>query len=163
MHYFGRRGFIKALAIIGLTAFLPKIALSKSEKSELININQFAVLCALLCNYNKIDQSFVASLYKIVQQEPWGAEHATWIYEKIFNVAQNLSDRSKIFDKSVFTEGENWFVSHLLTTIFTGIYYHDRSRVISYDKALMHDAFNSIRPTPGRCGGPFGFWSDIPS
>jgi len=121
----------------------------------------FYRLCKVITNFPTLDAGFCGRLYRLVRKEPWGLEHVAQTYARARELG---SSNGKILDPSQYSDGQRWFVGHLLVTLYTGIYYHDSGhRAIGFEHALMHRAVGRIRATPTRCGGEFGFWSLPPA
>jgi hypothetical protein len=61
-------------------------------------------------------------------------------------------------------DGEKWFINHLLTTWYLGIYYHEQRpmQLISREKALIFDAARGAIPIPLFEATGFGAWVDPP-
>ena len=76
--------------------------------------------------------------------EPWGAEHISGAYRKLRQQPNESATVEKL------TEGEGWFVSHLLTTWYLGVYYHEKrpTQRVTYEHALMFDAVKDWLPIP---------------
>ena len=61
-------------------------------------------------------------------------------------------------------KGQAWFTSHLLSTWYLGIYYHEQrpTRRVAYETALMFDAIRGRLPIPFVEATGFGVWSEPP-
>jgi len=161
---FSRRKVLVALAVMAASQCFPSWASANSSISKPVNVDEldeFIRLSEVVTGTTQLDRDTAQKILGYLYGEPWGREHLAQIRPKLLS-ADSPSDRVHLFDKSRFTEGENWFIGHLLTTWFTGIYYHQISHAVSYRYALMHSAIEDVRPVPGHCNGNFGFWSVPP-
>lgn len=62
-----------------------------------------------------------------------------------------------------FSAGEQWFISHLLVTWYTGVYYHDRgNHHVTLKHALMYKKLDYYRHPPTYCIGAPGSWRTPP-
>lgn len=106
-------------------------------------------------------------LYKIFENEPWGKEHIVQVYNKIrrsIQKSQNSYDLSQLLKSDLFNDGEKWFISHVITTWYLGVYYHETSddtRVL-YEDALMFESLDGIAPIPYRGNITYGQWEYVP-
>lgn len=92
-----------------------------------------------------------------VKDEPWGAHHLSLLLRAW------PPGRLAFPDVSELDPGVRWYLGHLMTTLVTGIYYHERgSKAVIWDDALMHRWLADLRPVPGRCASSFGDWSRPP-
>ena len=59
---------------------------------------------------------------------------------------------------------EKWFLHHIITTWYLGIYYHDkRTERVLYEDALMWDAVSDMVPAAGFSTGEYGYWENPPA
>lgn len=159
-----RRKLLCVLATLLASTKLPSLAWASPADGPVSNdaaLNQFIRLSEVLTGTDQLDRETAGKILERLQTEPWGREHLAQITPKILG-PDAPTDRQKLFDKTRYTEGEHWFIGHVLTTWFTGIYYHQTNYAISYRYALMHAAIQDVRPVPGHCNGEFGFWSQPP-
>lgn len=121
----------------------------------------FHRLCKVITNFPALDAGFCRRLYRLVLKEPWGPEHVAQIYAR----ARELGASSgKILDPSQYSEGERWFVGHLLVTLYTGVYYHASGHhAVGYQEALMYRMVADWRGAPTVCAGGYGFWAKPPA
>jgi len=137
-----RRSFIKntlkiaLLVSASLYGFTPAIA--SLDVSTHTAFQDFLIVCSHLTQEPKRNLSFSYPAFKSVHKEPWGKEHIQSCAEKIKN---NNND---------FTDGEQWFLGHVLTTLYLGVYYHQDmpTKRVLYDDAMMFRATQDIAPTP---------------
>ena len=136
-----------------------------SDPSVANDLDAFIKLSELITGTSNIDRETAQNILTCIQNEPWGKEHLVQIAKKLlpqYATESIPSQRSQLLDPKRFEAGERWFLGHFLTTWFTGIYYHQSSRVVTYEHALMFTALSDVRPLPAYCAGEFGFWARPP-
>jgi hypothetical protein len=153
--------------LAGLFAYhsLPRLAFAATESSPRIadNLDRFIELSSAITGVKDLDRDTAQKILDLIRVEPWGKEHLSQIGEKIFPSGDDAHSAQTPLNPEKFTEGERWFIGHLLTTWFTGVFYHQiGNHVVAYKHALMHTAIQDVRPIPGHCDGSFGFWSKPP-
>lgn len=167
-----RRRVVSALALLTMGQLVPCFAWADTQKNSdvLASFDTFMRLSRFITQVDRLDNETGQKIYSHIFSEPWGKEHLLQIEEKwrelqaenqsVVTLKQLLA--TKHF-QSENAKGERWFMDHLLTTWFTGIYYHQSgNHVITYRNALMHTALEDVRPVPGYCAGPFGYWAKPP-
>ena len=178
---FTRRQIIKALAALGLGgAFVGYWKFSGGENDQLLTSimdvpnpdkaspEMFAVLSSLITLRQHLDPAITSKLYTIFMDEPWGAEHIVRLFDKIKTALQYgavhnplpaMQDTAWQLD-----DGEKWFASHLLTTWYLGIYYHEKrpTQRVAYEKALMFEPTKNLAPIPYAEAVGFGTWANPP-
>lgn len=161
---FSRRKALVALAALAASPLFSSRAFASSKAAAPIaadDLDAFIRLSVVVTGMQQLDRETAQKILGHLLAEPWGKEHLAQIRPKLL-AADSPSDRTWLFDRQRFTEGEHWFIGHLLTTWFIGIYYHQIHHAVSYRYALMYSAIEEVRPTPGYCGGNFGFWGSPP-
>lgn len=153
--------------LAGLLAYqsLPRLAFATPETSISIadNLDLFIELSSAVTGVQNLDRDTAQKILDLIRVEPWGKEHLSQIGEKIFPSGNDSHSPQERLNPASFTEGERWFIGHLLTTWFTGVFYHQiGNHVVTYRHALMHAAIQDVRPIPGHCDDSFGFWSKPP-
>jgi hypothetical protein len=153
--------------LAGLFAYhsLPHLAFAATESSPRIadNLDRFIELSSAITGVQDLDKDTAQKILDLIRVEPWGKEHLSQIGEKILPSGNDSHSPQMQLNPAIFTEGERWFIGHLLTTWFTGVFYHQiGNHVVTYRHALMHTAIQDVRPIPGHCDGSFGFWSKPP-
>jgi hypothetical protein len=157
-----RRNTISLLAAALAGLVLPFRAWAAANSQELLPV--LIYIGKLLTGSDRLDTEFAQEVLDLINIEPWGKEHLSQLAEKLAITADHpsvsLSDVSALLKPERYSDGERWFINHLLTTLLTGIYYHQSgNRVVSYQHALM---FSVLVAPHGQCGGEFGFWSVVP-
>lgn len=157
---FTRRQLLKGLtAVLGLPVY-QSVGLAGTldvATSESIPFDRFVVFSRNVTGYRQLNLEMAKSLFDIFSAEPWGIDHLKRVHDKLTSGSHG-HDILASLDK-----GEHWFLGHFLTTWITGIYYHSSgNQMVSYEHALMYEAFENIRPIPGLSEQEFGFWSKPP-
>lgn len=162
-----RREFVAALLALWAGSALPGISWAQAEPAGADDLDAFLRLSAFVTGVAALDRETARQILDLIRAEPWGKEHLGQIAAKLLpsGPEAGLSGaRGELLDPRRFTDGERWFIGHLLTTWFTGVYYHQiGNHVVAYREALMHVALQDVRPAPGHCGGEFGYWSEPPA
>lgn len=126
----------------------------------------FVTISVFLTGVKQLDMEIAREIFKRFQAEPWGKEHLEKITVKLtpLLMAESLVvPRWQLLHPTRFTETEHWFIQHILTTWYTGIYYfEDKAEFIAYKRALMNVALQDVMPTPGFSESAFGFWTQLP-
>lgn len=166
-----RRRVLVALVALLVCPALPRMALGSTDGKEpgaADGFDDFIRLSEFLTGTVHLDRHEGRKIYDLILAEPWGREHLAQIRAKLGDAPENKpppSARHRLLDPKRFGDGECWFIGHLLTTWFTGVYYHAvGNRSVTYVHALKFAALEDVRPVPTTCGGgrPFGFWSTPP-
>lgn len=155
-----RRQLLKGIAAaLGLpvyhaTAFAESL---DSATSTAVPFDDFVRFSRNITGHRQLDLQTARKIFDIFADEAWGMDHLKRVHDKLISGPHTDSALAS-FDK-----GEHWFLGHFLTTWITGIYYHSSgNKMVSYEHALMHEAFEHIRPIPGLSEQEFGFWSKPP-
>lgn len=164
-----RRRLLASLAALFVCSTLPWAAFAAATKGAGVvaeDLDAFIRLSEIITGAKQLDRETAMQILAVIRAEPWGKEHLAQIAAKLMPSLSDSTlptDRRALLDPKRFGDGERWFIGHLLTTWFTGIYYHQSgNRVVAYKNALMHAALEDVRPVPGHCNGVFGFWTEPP-
>jgi len=127
----------------------------------------FYRLSQLVAGRDELDMAAARKLYPVFMQEPWGPKHIATAFTEIYDVLTNaegpLSVAAIVRDGQI-GEGETWFVSHLLTTWYLGIYYHEaRVERLLYEDALMWERVGAWKVIPGIPSETSRQWMDPPA
>lgn len=126
----------------------------------------FVTISVFLTGVKQLDLEIAREIFTHLLAEPWGKEHLEQITVKLSPLLMAESmvvPRWQLLHPTRFTGTEHWFIQHILTTWYTGIYYfEDTSLFVAYQRALMNVALQDVMPTPGFSDGAFGFWSQLP-
>lgn len=167
-----RRRVLSSLALLTMGHLIPNLAFADIQKNFEVtaSFDVFMRLSRFITQTDQLGMETGRKIYSHILNEPWGKEHVQQIvgrwnelqaeYPSAVTLEQLLATRHF---QSEAAKGERWFIGHLLTTWFTGIYYHQSgNHVITYQGALMHKVLEDVRPIPGSCVDPFGYWAEPP-
>jgi len=130
--------------------------------SEAPSFSLFFALSQLVTQRRHLDASVAQRLYPLFREEPWGSQHMLSSYAQLCRAAATKPD---IRDgKDGLGKAESWFTTHLLTTWYLGVYYHERMppRRVAYSEALMFDAVAPEMPRRYVDATGYGAWSQPP-
>lgn len=130
---------------------------------------KFRTLSRIATFRDELDAGAMEKMFRVFMDEPWGPEHIDQCHAKISAALQSdadLRDRHELKDEVwKLSDGEKWFMSHLLTTWYLGIYYHEQrpTQRIMYETALMFDVIREYDiPVPFVEATGFGEWAKPP-
>jgi Membrane bound FAD containing D-sorbitol dehydrogenase len=122
----------------------------------------FLALSRIVLMRSKLDEAIARKLFDVFSDEPWGLKHIGHAYAVLRNevVAANNRKQDGPAPLSRLGEGEQWFVGHLVTTWYLGIYYHEQrpTQRITYAGALMFDAVTGLLPVTYFESVGYGSW-----
>jgi hypothetical protein len=127
----------------------------------------FLALSKIVLARPQLDDALARRLYQVFMEEPWGTKHVGHAYAVFRNALlkadQAAGERAPV-ELSALDAGERWFVAHLVTTWYLGIYYHEQrpTRRITLAGALMYDAVRGVVPIPYHDSIGFGGWTEPP-
>lgn len=156
----GRRNFVKLVALLFGSTIIPKI----NADSSVISFQGFYDFSKTITGFNELNVKYTRNVYDLIISEPWGKENLKNIISKISQLELTASSNQKtIFKADNFDEGEQWFISHLLLTFYTGVFFHETgNKNISLKDSLMHQLQIDYRQPPTYCSGEIGFWAEPP-
>ncbi|MGH1404019.1 MAG: sugar dehydrogenase complex small subunit [Alphaproteobacteria bacterium] len=164
---------IAALAVLSQSALvLPLQAIAgesdiKISKASL-SLKHFYALSSWITYQADLDRDTAEKMFNVFKDETWGPEHIVQIYNKIapliYKGSEPLDFEKLLKSSTFFDEGERWFISHLVTTWYLGIYYHEdhSTQRITYGHALMYKIGTPDIPIPYIGAVPFEEWSHPP-
>ncbi|MDX8401729.1 MAG: sugar dehydrogenase complex small subunit [Mariprofundaceae bacterium] len=154
-----RRHLVRLLGAGGVVlALAPAALVEAAVLPEAMDVRALTDLCERLTG-TRPSAALAKRTLAALLAEPWGASHLQRLRVKQGSLLREGRWRLEALD-----EGERWFLSHLLTTLVTGVYFHERgNRALAWDDALMHAALADVRPVPLACTGRFGDWSRPPA
>ncbi len=127
----------------------------------------FQALCSIVFAREDLDPTLTQRMYEVFMDEPRGPRHIGRTYarlrEAIARQAWNPQER-RAAPVARLDADERWFVSHLVTTWYLGIYYHMErpTQLITYEDALMYDAMRGLIPKPFFESVGYGRWAELP-
>jgi len=125
--------------------------------------DEFHALSRILTDHDALDETLSRAIFEQLRVEPWGPEHMASVYARVRSLLAGDGAR-EVRDPSLFPDGERWFVSHVLVTWYTGVYYHETgNRALGFEHALMHELLLDLRPVPTMCDREPGFWAAPPT
>jgi hypothetical protein len=177
-----RRQLALALASVVGTSLLIKFGISGNEiEPESIELqlpdsshigppsyDQFLALSKIVTVKETLDDEIARKMFKVFMDEPWGPEHIKSTY-RILHAATVAHAGNKeipeLLDSVKLTKGERWFVSHILTTWYLGVYYHEERphQRITFEGALMYEVLQGTM-FPWFTGERIpGYWTETPT
>ncbi len=154
-----RRRFVSRLAAtVASLPLLPAIAGGGSRDSAALR-KRFDQLLDALAGPVRLEAGLKKRLWMtLVRDEPWGAENLKRVLSAM------KPDVPVMPAPASLDPAGRWYLGHVLTTLVTGIYYHERGNIaVTWDGALMYQWLADIRPIPGSCHSDFGDWSRPPA
>ena len=128
----------------------------------------FQALCSTVLAREALDRGLTQHMFDIFMDEPWGPKHIGHAYAALREALTRQADderAARAVPLARLDGGERWFVSHLATTWYLGVYYHERREPlrVTLQGALMYDAMDGLTPRPYREHVEFGRWADPPA
>lgn len=127
----------------------------------------FQALSRIVLIRSQLDEQVAARMFEVFKQEPYGPKHIGTAYavlreEMLRRTASG--QRENGVPLTALGSNERWFVGHLVTTWYLGIYYHPErpTQRITLEGALMYDAARGLVPVPFRDAVGFGAWAEPP-
>ncbi len=116
----------------------------------------FLALSRIVLARSDLDQNVARHLFEAFMDEPWGVDHISSAYAALRGDAA--------VQLKLLTPDDRWFVSHLVSTWYLGVYYREGQppQRIAYEGALMHQAMQGLAPAPLQSVG-FGKWTEPPA
>lgn len=127
----------------------------------------FVALSKLVTLRSSLDVLTAERMYPLFMDEPWGPHHISSSYIQILDII-GIPPYAKLPNAGVIRsklgKGQAWFTSHLLTTWYLGIYYHEQrpTRRVAYETALMFEAVRGGTSVPLVEATGFGGWTVPP-
>lgn len=119
----------------------------------------------LVTCHDDLDRSVSDRLYPVFMEEPWGPKHIATAYAVIHAAVPPDGLTCEPVHRVSLDTGEAWFVEHLVTTWYLGVYYHAErpTRRLLYEEALMFGPVADLLPIPLIEAVPYGDWSVPPA
>ena len=168
MSYIPRRNFLKMLFIclasllFSITGYAFPLILPKRQERQEFGFNEFYLLSQLITKTRNLNKVVANKIYELIMSESWGLEHLSQVYSTIRKL-QIQTEGALTIKASVFTRNEQWFISHLMLTWYTGVYFHESGNFnVTLQHALMYQNISQYRQPPTFCSGAPGSWSEPP-
>jgi hypothetical protein len=151
---------VMALLVYSGSAFLRRSVIENpAAQPDTATFEDFVALSKLALGRLDIDLRVARKIFDVMMEEPHGPMHISAAYAAMQAVSGRVRPAESL------RGAERWFVSHLVTTWYLGIYYHEKrpTQRISSEGALMHQAVRErlVVPYIERTG--FGAWVDPPA
>ena len=152
--------------LAGETEDLLKLPVPRLDDPDNPPFAVFHRLCQWVTCRRDLDEAKVRTLYPIFRSEPWAAKHISTAYADLGKALERNGPNTSV--PQLIAEGaldgpEEWFVSHLLTTWYLGVYYYEGVEFrVFYEDALMFEAISDFRPVPGLSNWDYGYWAEMP-
>jgi hypothetical protein len=144
-----------------------ELSLPPAGDSNAPSFEVFMELSRIVLLRDQLDVQIALRMYRLFMDEPWGAKHIHVAYTSLRSAIierGRKANRKNPAPRSVLGPSENWFVSHLVTTWYLGIYYHEQrpTQRIAYEQALLFDAVRGTLPIPYLESTGYGTWAELP-
>jgi len=171
MYKITRRDLLKILLVLSTPAlFLTSIkgnsvGQSLIENENHISFEKFFWMSQMITKQNNLDEKTTRKIYRLIINEPYGPEHLRSVYQQVkLKQTESKGEQRIIIKPADFSAGEQWFISHLLLTWYTGVYYHDKgNHHVTLKHALMYKKISNFRTPPTYCAGAPGHWDGPPN
>lgn len=177
-----RRQLVLSLASVLGTGLLIKYGISAKEiEPESIEFqmpdsshigppsyDQFLALSKIVTVKENLNDEVARKMFKVFMDEPWGPEHIKSAYRALYTAIVAHSGKQEfpdLLEGVKLTKGERWFISHLLTTWYLGVYYHEErpTQRITFEGALMYEVLQGAMPIWFTGERVPGNWREPPS
>ena len=144
------------------------IRLPEVDATGDVSFALFHALSRIVTLREHLDEDVARRMYPLFLAEPWGVHHIRSTYAQLLAVlnlpAANRGPNHPATNTQL-GNAQAWFASHVLTTWYLGVYYHERTAPIRvmHSEALMFDAAGSTLPRPYFEATGFGNWSHRPT
>ena len=183
MHHitYTRRQVVKMMAGLGLTGIVSPFIAAFADDNTVLNLPDFSpdapleatvelfeAFSTLVTLQADLNNETVNKMYEVIADEPWGKEHLVDAYRAIRIALDAEGSKPDVYPNNqpniTLTDGERWFIDHILTTWYLGIYYHQErpTQRIAYENALMFTTIRDLVPIPYIDAVGFGGWTDKP-
>ncbi|MEX2128375.1 MAG: sugar dehydrogenase complex small subunit [Xanthobacteraceae bacterium] len=127
----------------------------------------FLALSQIVLMREKLDEEIARRLFAVFSNEPWGLKHIGHAYAVLRDELAHTgtAERAAPISLARLGDGERWFVGHLVTTWYLGVYYHEErpTQRITYAGALMFDAVEGLLPVTYFESVGYGSWVEPPA
>ncbi len=163
---------VAAGGVAGYVWFRPdrtpiELALPPPGDADQPSLEIFQALSRIVLARETLDPAVTQRLYDVFMDEPWGPQHIGGAYAGLYAAIARETwtwTKGRMAPVARLDDGQRWFVSHLATTWYLGVYYHEQRAPLRIARggALMHAALRGLAPAPYAEAAGFGRWSDRP-
>lgn len=126
----------------------------------------FLALSKILLVRETVNETVGRKIFDLLVGEPWGAKHIGTAYAILYRHVVHLREPAggNMLGKAPLPEGERWFIGHVITTWYIGVYYHPERPTswLTLRDALMYEPVRDILPEPYAGSTGFGAWAEPP-
>jgi hypothetical protein len=126
----------------------------------------FIALSQIVLIETDLDRAVARRLYDLFMAEPYGPKHIATCYAGLRETFSKRGERGgqDTFAHTKLAYGETWFISHLVTTWYVGVYYHPErpTQWIMLQEAMMYRPARGLIPEPYYESVGFGSWANPP-
>lgn len=142
------------------------IPLPPAGGSHAASFDVFMALSRIVLIEADLDQALARQLYDLFLQEPYGPKHIAAAYAALRPAFVKRGKRGgqETVAQTSLPYGERWFISHVVTTWYVGVYYHpDRpTKWLTRHGAMMYRGVRDLVPSPYEESAGFGRWAAPP-
>ena len=164
-----RRNLLKILLALSKPALILTSIKANSveqrliENEDHISLEKFFWLSQIITKQNNLDEQTSRKIYQLIMDEPYGNEHLINVFTRFQQQTIGGNARNIMVRASDFSDSEQWFISHLMLTWYTGVYFHDSGHHnVTLKHALMYNKISNFLSPPTYCSGAPGSWKDPP-
>jgi hypothetical protein len=143
-----------------------EITLPAPGGSNASSFEVFLALSQIVLIEADLDRTVARQLYDLFMAEPWGPKHIASCYAALSTtfLARGQRGGQETFAQTKLPYGETWFISHLVTTWYVGVYYHPErpTKWITLNRAMMYRSVGGLVPKPYEESVGFGHWANPP-
>jgi len=143
------------------------LRLPEAGKAETVSFSVFYALSQLVTLREQLVEPVARRMFPLFMEEPWGRHHIHSTYAQLLvllgvSTGKLVHIHPVAFDR--LGKGQAWFASHLLTTWYLGVYYHESSVPVrvAHSEALMYAAVAPVLPAPFAGATGYGLWGEPP-
>jgi hypothetical protein len=173
-----RRGLAAGLLTLAGGAALPHWAAAQDDDTQLAielppagsagaaSFEVFLALSQIVLIEADLDRRVARRLHELFSAEPYGPQHVVSCYGALRATFLMRGRRGgqQAVARATLSSGESWFISHLVTTWFVGIYYHAERPVswLTLHDAMMYRPVRDLLPVRYVESVGFGNWANPP-
>jgi hypothetical protein len=143
-----------------------QITLPAAGGSEASSFEIFLALSRIVLIQADLDRAVARQMYDLFIAEPYGGKHIATAYAALRAsfLALGQHGGADTVAQAKLPYGETWFISHLVTTWYVGVYYHPErpTHWITLGGAMMYRAARGLVPKPYEESVGFGNWARPP-